>query len=341
MSRWTWRMVTGLALAALAFVPARALAAAATVALPTVPAPAVARVDRRIAITFDDLPWVMLRNEPPANLAAEHARLIASLKHEAVPVIGFVNEGLLYENDTLRPERIRMLGDWLDAGFELGNHTRWHSDLNAVGVPAFEKDILDGEHLLRPLLGLRGLKPQWFRYPELRTGTTLEDKAAVETFLSEHGYRIAPVTINSSEWVFALAYRRAIAAHAPDDTLQHLRDDYIAYMQAKLGYYERRSVELLGYEVPQVLLLHASELNADTCTVLISAMRARGYRFVSLAEATADPAYRHADTYTGALGTSWIHRWARTEGRPETFYFGEPRTPQWISDLAGVPPGFE
>jgi len=42
-----------------------------------------------------------------------------------------------------------------------------------------------------------------------------------------------------------------------------------------------------------------------------------------------------------ALGTSWIHRWAKTEGRPETFYFGEPRTPKWIVDLAGVSPSFE
>jgi hypothetical protein len=136
--------------------------------------------------------------------------------------------------------------------------------------------------------------------------------------------------------VFALAYRRAIAAHAPDGTLQRVRDDYIAYMQAELGYYEQRSVALLGHEVPQVILLHASELNADACTTLLSAIRARGYRFVSLAEATTDPAYRRADTYTGALGTSWIFRWAKTEGRPETFFYGEPRTPQWIVDLAGV-----
>jgi peptidoglycan/xylan/chitin deacetylase (PgdA/CDA1 family) len=331
MSRWIWRMVGGLVMAVLVIAPVRGLASVAT----------ISPADRRIAITFDDLPWVMLRNEPPANLGAEHARLVASLEQAAVPVIGFVNEGLLYQGDSLRPERLRMLGDWLDAGFELGNHTRWHSDLNAVGVTAFERDILDGEHLLRPLLAMRGLKPRWFRYPELRTGTTLEDKAAVEAFLAEHGYRIAPVTINSSEWVFALAYRRALAANAPEETLQHLREDYVAYLQAKLGYYERRSLDLLGYEAPQVLLLHASELNADTCTVLISAIRARGYRFVTLDEATRDPAYRHPDTYTGALGTSWIHRWAKTEGRPDSFYFGEPRTPKWISDLAGVPAGFE
>jgi hypothetical protein len=88
-------------------------------------------------------------------------------------------------------------------------------------------------------------------------------------------------------------------------------------------------------------LLACQRTERDTCTPLLAAIRARGYRFVSLAEATSDAAYRRPDTYTGALGTSWIHRWAKTEGRPETFYFGEPRTPKWIVDLAGVSPSFE
>jgi len=69
---------------------------------------------------------------------------------------------------------------------------------------------------------------------------------------------------------------------------------------------------------------------------LLAAIRARGYRFITLADATADPAYQMDDTYTGALGTSWIFRWAKTQGRPDTFYFGEPQTPRWVVDLAGV-----
>jgi len=336
MRRWIARIIASAMLVAMAACSTTGDSTKSTVPTPTPPV-----IDRRIAITFDDVPWVMLRNAPPADLAAKHARLITSLKQAGVPAIGFVNEGLLYAHDTLRPERVQMLDDWLDAGFELGNHTRWHSDLNEVGARRFEHDILDGERLLRPMLAERGLNPQWFRYPLLRTGTTIEEKAEVEVFLEKHGYRVAPVTINSSEWVFALAYRRALAAHESDETLQRLRDDYLAYMQAKLVYYERRSIDLLGYDVPQVLLLHANELNADTCTALIAAIRTRGYRFVTLAEATNDAAYRRTDTYTGALGTSWIHRWARTEGRPDAFFFGEPETPEWIIDLAGVPASFE
>jgi hypothetical protein len=88
--------------------------------------------------TFDDVPWVMLRNAPPADLAAEHARLIASLKQADVPVIASSNEGLLYSDKHAAARARPECSGLLDAGFELGNHTRWHSDLNAVGVRRFK-----------------------------------------------------------------------------------------------------------------------------------------------------------------------------------------------------------
>lgn len=297
--------------------------------------------DRRIAITFDDLPWVMTRDDAPAHLAEEHARLLDGLRQAGVPAIGFVNEGKLYVGNTLRPERVRMLGDWLGAGHELGNHTRWHSDLHAVGLKAFKADILQGELRLRPMLAKRGLKLRWFRHPFLRTGRTAGEKAAVDDFLAKRGYRVAPVTVNSSEWIFALAYRNALAKGADADTLGKLRSEYIAYMLAVLIHYEKRSVDLFGFEVPQVLLLHANEINAATLPELVAAIRARGYRFVTLDDATSDPSYRHPDTYTGELGTSWINRWAKTEDRPATFYGGKPRTVEWVMMLAGVAAGAE
>ena len=61
--------------------------------------------ERRIALTIDDLPWVMNRNEPPHNLEAHYGRFLASLKQSGVPAIGFVNDGKLYEHEILRPER--------------------------------------------------------------------------------------------------------------------------------------------------------------------------------------------------------------------------------------------
>ena len=297
--------------------------------------------ERRIALTLDDLPWVMNRNEPPADLETHYGRLIASLKQTGAPAIGFVNDGKLYEHETLRQERVDMLDKWLDAGFELGNHTAWHSDLHESGLRAYEQDILTGERHLRPLLEKRGLKPRWFRHPFLRTGRSPEDKTVITDFLAKHGYRTAPVTINSSEWIYALAYRNAMRNGNDPVKLARLRNEYLVYMLAKLDYYERRSNELLGYRVPQILMVHANELNADSLADLVIAIRGRGYRFVTLDEAVTDSAYLRPDGYIGELGTSWIHRWAKAEARPENFFHGAPPTARWVMKLAGVEAGAE
>ena len=209
-----------------------------------------AEPDRRIAVTIDDLPWARLDTIAPPDLSGRHARLVAALKQAGVPVVGFVNESKLEADGVLQPARVQMLRDWLNAGAELGNHSWGHVDLHAVGVPAFEADILKGERQLRPLLAQRGQSPRWFRHPYLRAGRTPQDKAAVADFLATHGYRIAPVTVDNGEWVWAFAYANVMDGRVrvddPTATLQRLRRGYVPYMLNKLDYYERQSQSLLG-----------------------------------------------------------------------------------------------
>jgi peptidoglycan/xylan/chitin deacetylase (PgdA/CDA1 family) len=298
-------------------------------------AAAAAADDLRVAVTFDDLPWARLDAVTPPQLAAQHDALIAALRLAEVRGVAFVNEGKLERSGRVDPERVAMLRDWLDAGWDLGNHTWGHLDLHAVGVDAFGQDVLRGERALRPLLAARDQAPRWFRHPYLRAGRTPQDKAAVTNFLAAHGYRVAPVTVDNSDWIWARAYADALQR---DDgiTQARLRHGFVPYLLAKFDYFERQSRDLLGYALPQVLLLHANELNAATFVALCDAIRARGYRFVTLDEALADPAYERRDGYTGAYGPSWLHRWAIAEARPHEFFAGEPETPRWVMDLAGV-----
>jgi len=296
--------------------------------------------DRRIAVTIDDLPWARLDRITPPDLQARHRRLIDALRQADVPVVGFVNENKLEIDGQVSPQRLAMLGDWLEAGCELGNHTYAHADLHAVGIEAYEREILDGERQLRPLLASRGLVPRWFRHPYLRAGRTAADKAAVAAFLGEHGYRIAPVSVDNGEWVWAFAYANVMNTQ-PDTPgrealLARLRLGYVPYMLDKLDYYEAQSRQLLGYALPQVWLMHANELNADAYVELIAATRRRGYRFITLDEALQDPAYARTDGYEGRYGPSWLHRWAMAEKKPKEFYAGEPVVPKWVLELAGV-----
>ena len=95
---------------------------------------------------------------------------------------------------------------WLDAGFELGNHSYSHPDFHTTPLESFEADVLKGEAVLRPLLKSRGMEPRFFRHPFLHTGRDLETRARFEQFLADHGYRVAPVTIDNDEYIFAAAY---------------------------------------------------------------------------------------------------------------------------------------
>jgi peptidoglycan/xylan/chitin deacetylase (PgdA/CDA1 family) len=298
-----------------------------------------AEPDRRIALTIDDLPWQRLGERAEPELAAQHARLIAALKRADVPVVGFVNEAKLEVDGQVQLTRVQMLRDWRDAGFELGNHTFGHVDMHAMALEAYEQDILRGETTLRPLLAETGQTPRWFRHPYLHAGQSPQARVALDAFLAQHGYRVAPVTIDNSEWIWAFAYDQVRDAETDPATrevrLRQLRRGYVPYMLNKLDYYEQRSQQLLGRLPAQVWLIHANALNADSVEELVAATRRRGYRFISLEAALQDPAYQHADGYYGGSGMGWIQRWAMAEKAPKAFYADEPMVPGWVMALAG------
>lgn len=64
----------------------------------------------------------------------------------------------------------------------------------------------------------------------------------------------------------------------------------------------------------------------------------RGYRFVDLGTAVADPAYAEPPAYYGEDGPEWLQRWAAGKRRlPRAYSAGEPMVPAWVRDLAEAP----
>ncbi|HMB91537.1 MAG TPA: polysaccharide deacetylase family protein [Rhodothermales bacterium] len=290
---------------------------------------------REVAITIDDLPINSRNFRDNANHLAMTQYLVSHLVAYEVPAVGFVNEGKLYVDGTLDTVRVAMLRHWLDAGLDLGNHSFSHHDLHNTPLDTFQADILEGEMVTKQLLHDYGLAMRYFRHPYLHTGTDLDTKHALEGFLGEHDYRVAPVTIDNAEWIFALAYDTA-AAQADSLAMQEIADAYVAYMDAKFAYFEQQSVALFGREIRQTLLIHANLLNANHFDTLAEMMLARGYTFITLERALEDEAYASPDTYTGRGGLTWLHRWAITRKVESSFFQGEPSTPAFILEAAGM-----
>jgi hypothetical protein len=102
-------------------------------------------------------------------------------------------------------------------------------------------------------------------------------------------------------------------------------------MESTVAFFEKRSVEVLGRECPQVLLIHASKLNAKMIDPLLQMFRERGYTFITLEKAMSNETYRTPDTYVGPKGLSWIHRWGLTNGKSLKLESSEP---EWVDQIA-------
>jgi peptidoglycan/xylan/chitin deacetylase (PgdA/CDA1 family) len=274
--------------------------------------------NRQLAITIDDLPRGGDKPGPRdlKDTAAMTAKLTAAL--QGIPVTVFINPGQArqYGEDGLAA----LLSLWRKQGAELGNHTFTHPDLNKVPLAEYQADILRAEPAIRQARG--GTQSRYFRHPFLHTGPSEEVKRGLADFLLEHHYEPAPVTLDTSDWMFASVY---LSSKEP----RRVRDEYIRYMDAVTAFFEQRTLEVVGHDIPQILLIHANQLNADAMPDLLAMFRKRGYRIVSLEEALKNPAYQLADGYTGTNGFSWLHRWAAAKGLPPK---REPGEPKWLLD---------
>jgi peptidoglycan/xylan/chitin deacetylase (PgdA/CDA1 family) len=289
-------------------------------------------LSRRVAITFDDLPIAgsVAKDEPTRKNMT--LGLLQSLARHEIPAIGFVNEVQLYDDDTLDEGRVNLLRLWVAAGLELGNHSYSHPDLHRVPLEEFQANVLRGERVTRQLLAEHGKAPEFFRHPFLHTGTDIEKKHAFEAFLTRHEYRVAPVSIDNSEWIFARAYDIAMQT---DNTplAAKVGGEYVEYMLKMFAFYEDQSQQIFARNIDHVLLVHANELNSAWFGVLADKLVDRGYEFISLSEALEDPAYDSPDTYTGPGGITWLHRWAITKKFDPAMFRGEPETPPYILKL--------
>jgi peptidoglycan/xylan/chitin deacetylase (PgdA/CDA1 family) len=291
--------------------------------------------ERQVVVSFDDLPDIEADDHTVEQMEQLTWRLVPAVRREAIPAIGFVNEDkLLGDGEIVDPRRVSLLRVWLDAGLELGNHTFSHPDLHEVPLEDYEKDILRGEEITRPLLAGRGMPLRWFRHPYLDTGKTLATRDAIVTFLSQHGYRVVPVTIDDSEWIFDAAYDKAISGRH-FLTRHRLGRAYLRYMELRLAWAEYESELVFHRQIPQILLLHASQLNADYFAALARLIRRRGYRFVTVDQAMNDHAYETPDLWTGG-GVGWIERWGVTMGIPQSKFDSDPKVPRWVQKYAGV-----
>ena len=300
----------------------------------------LAAQSRSVAITIDDLPFVTSDASHPmgpadavAAAAANHKLLDVLAKHH-VPVTGFVIQKSVEKLGV--PAGTAMLREWTTRGFDLGNHSYAHPSFNDLTVAQMEDQVVRGEATFAPLMREAGRKVEFFRFPFNQTGETKEKHDAMAAFLAERGYRLAPCTIEVEDWMYTQKYFLTVA-NLDFAATARLRADYLRFMGAQVDYFAGLNKQIFGYEPPEVMLLHENQLNADMMEEILQLFEKRGYRFVSLSEAEADPAYRTPETFVTKFGPMWSYRWAKVLG-VKVDGSKEPEPAAWVTGYGAAKP---
>lgn len=244
---------------------------------------APAREPLRVAVTVDDLPGSLASTAWPKSRIVQ--TIVAALVAHRVPApVGFVNG--IYGDDA---DAERALGAWLAAGFPVGNHSFSHVSANQQRPEAFVADVQRNHAWLAERMSQPQLT-RYFRFPYLERGESPEQRAAIRTALSGHGYRVAGVSLDFADWGFVGAYLRCLDK-ADDFALTQLGLGYLQNARASLFWSSETSERVFGHAVPQVLLLHAIVPTALNIEALLTQYEQEGVQWIPLTTALADAAY--------------------------------------------------
>jgi len=255
-------------------------------------------IDKKICITFDNLPAD--RNYSREERKQINEDILKILKNHNVPAAGFVI-GDNIEGDW------KILVDWLEGGHTLGFMTCSGQDVDNVPTEMFLADLTKGNKVIEDIVQSYKQKGRFFRFPFLHYGEKPEKKDEIEKFLDDHNINIAHASIITEDFVYNLSLEKIINS---SDTLKlmNLREEYIAHLLERLGYYESLAIDIIGRPIRHILQLRANRLNSMFLDDVLSVIEEKGYKFISLRNALKDKVYQRPDAYYGTRGVSFLER---------------------------------
>ena len=243
--------------------------------------------ERRIALTFDDIP-----RGPGAFMSQDERadRLRAGLREAGVEQAAFfINTGGLERGGNGAAHIEGYVAD----GHVIANHTANHPSLSDIPLADYIADIDAAEAWLA---GREGYRP-WFRYPFLNEGRDdVERRDAVRAALAERGLINGYVTVDASDWFYEGAAVEAVRnGHEMD--MVAFRDLYIESHVEAAAFFDDLARRALGRSPAHVMLMHETDIAALWLPELVAALEADGWTIITADEAFADPLGELASTY--------------------------------------------
>lgn len=222
---------------------------------------------KEIAITIDDLPFVGEYRNFHLNM------MMNTMKEQQIPATGFIIA------KEVRNDNWEILQKFRDSGFGLGNHTYSHANLNILKTKEYIKEIKKADTILAPVL----TEPKYFRYPYLAMSSGSK-KNKILCYLAKKNYHVAPITIDSKDFVFN---QRLLSVPEVNrrDYLGEMKPFYLDFIWQQTVKAEEHTEYHHNPDQAQILLIHANLLNAYVLPDIINLYKEKGYTFVNLQDA--------------------------------------------------------
>jgi peptidoglycan/xylan/chitin deacetylase (PgdA/CDA1 family) len=235
----------------------------------------------KLAFTLDDAPSVQEPGVPLDPARMDRCRKVLSewgVKHCVAFVVGSRCEG-----------HEAVLERWLDAGFELANHTHWHRYASQLTEREFADDVARCDELLTRAGAFEGGRTKWFRFPHLDRGRDARQRQRRAALCEQLGYRQAPASIELLDYLFEAQLVAALRRGDAYDAVrveQRFLNVCLTTLREKAAWAEAQTpaLPLIGYA-------HFGQVAERNLAGMLHLLRAYAFELCPLEEAAAHPVH--------------------------------------------------
>jgi len=266
---------------------------------------------KKVAITMDDVPRT---NNPESSEA-----LLNYLTENDIPTTIFINEGRVVRDSMAL--NVALLEKWIASPvITPGNHTFSHSRYSTSDFEDFTEDVKKGEYLSKPLSEKYNKEYRHFRFPYNDLGATKAQQDSIAAYLEAEGYRIAPFTVESSDYLYSYLYNHYLRKK-DEDNARRIGKAYVNKTIDLLQFFDSLAYVEYGRSIPQIFLCHDFRINADYLPEIVESLK--DYEFIAYENALEDEVYDLPNNYYEKWGISWVYRWMDGEKR-QSYQRSEP-----------------
>ncbi|MFT5453117.1 MAG: peptidoglycan/xylan/chitin deacetylase (PgdA/CDA1 family) [Enterobacterales bacterium] len=213
----------------------------------------------KIALTFDDAPSINEENitfRPERMDKVIEILLKNKISHCTAFVIGKYAIG--HEAILLR---------WLDAGFQLGNHTFYHDHCSQLSDSEFEKTVLKCHTVLESVDAFSIVDEKWFRFPYLEAGINSSQRKKFKEILSDLGYKIAHASISFNDHQYERPLENAIKTSPIN--IKRVSKRYLNNVAKAVHLFDKIYKNEYGYSIEHIAYAHFGGISENCLDQLL------------------------------------------------------------------------